>query len=125
VPIVSSFALPDAARGSIVTYIGNNVQFVKPSADQSVLTCQANSADGTGLQWVTSLKLLDLQTTTLEVGQTVTVGINVSVTYGLGVFGVTPPTSQPVFPGTAAGSDATVINAIVAILSGAGLCASS
>jgi len=42
---------------------------------------------------------------------------------GLGVFGHAAPTSQPADPGSASGTDAAIINAITAILKGAGLCA--
>ena len=48
-----------------------------------------------------------------------------TATYGMGMWAVSPPVSQPLFPGTATGTDAAVINAIVAILSGYGLCAAS
>ena len=124
--VQSSAGLPDSSRGSIVTMISNREQFLLPSTDNSVLTCSANAPDGTGLLWTQTLNLPGF---TLTCGPLVCTGItasaNIQGKYSIGIYNVTPPTSQPVFPGTATGTDATVINAIVALLASFGFCASS
>ncbi len=127
--VQSNAGLPDAGRGSIVTMMGNHQQLLAPSTDNSVLVCSANAPDGTGLLWTQTLNLPGF---TLTCGPLVCTGITaaamVKASYGVGVYGVTPPTSQPAFPGTADGvaaDDATVINAIVALLVSFGFCASS
>jgi hypothetical protein len=84
------------------------------------------------LVWLGAGQIPPLQiaqvTTTLA---TVTTANITTLSAGTGAFtgpiaanGATPPT-QAAFPGTAAGTDAVVINKIVAILVGLGFCAAS
>ncbi len=128
--MIETQALADAGRGSICTMIGNKGQLFPPSYDGSVLTCLANSADGTGLQWTSTLSLSQLSVGGEIFGDNqVIVGTGSSqVTIGsgsIGVFAVSPPVSQAAFPGTATGTDKNIINAIVTLLAAYGFCASS
>ncbi len=124
--VQSTAGLPDSTRGSIVTVVSNRQQLLTPSTDNSVLVCSANAVDGSGLLWT---KTLDLTGFTFTCGPLICTGItaaaNIQGKYSIGIYDVTPPTSQPAFPGTASGTDATVINAIVALLASFGFCASS
>jgi hypothetical protein len=70
---------------------------------------------------ITTLIIDTMTVTTLDV-TTLNAGTG-AFSGPIGANGATPP-SQAAFPGTATGSDAVVINAIVAILVGLGLCAS-
>ncbi len=116
---IANSPLPDATRGSIQCCINNTTYLLQPGVDGAVLTPQANAANGSGLQWVTDLDLVSL-----AVVFGLTAGtVNASGT--IGAFGSTGPSSQPAFPGTATGTDAAVINAIVTFLAAYGFCASS
>jgi len=110
--------------------IGNSEQLLLPSYDGSVLTCLANAADGTGLQWTSTLSLSQLSVGgEILTNNEVVVGTGtsqVAIANGcIGVFGTTPPASQPAFPGTATGTDKNIVNAIVTLLAAYGFCASS
>jgi len=128
--VIGTQALPDAGRGSIQTMIGNTEQLLLPSYDGTVLTCLANSADGTGLLWTSTLSLSQLSVGGEIFGDNqVVVGTGASqVTIGngsIGVFAASPPVTQPAFPGTATGTDKNIVNAIVTLLAAYGFCASS
>jgi len=110
--------------------IGNSEQLLPPSYDGSVLTCLANSADGTGLQWTSTLSLAQLSVGgEILTNNEVVVGTGtsqVAIANGcIGVFGTAPPVTQPAFPGTATGTDKDIVNAIVTLLAAYGFCASS
>jgi len=110
--------------------MGNTEQLLLPSYDGSVLTCLANAADGTGLEWTSTLSLAQLSVGGEIFGDNqVVVGTGASqVTIGngsIGVFAASPPVTQPAFPGTATGTDKNIVNAIVTLLASYGFCASS
>jgi len=116
-------ALPAAGRGSIQCKIDNTTYLLPPGPAYGVLTTSANAADGTGLAWSSSPTVQYL-----TVNQNLTVNEDVaanfvSSTTGLSLFSATPVTNQPAYPGTGVGSNADTINAIVALLTGFGLCA--
>jgi len=110
--------------------IGNTEQLLLPSYNGSVLTCLANAADGTGLEWTSTLSLSQLSVAgEISSNSQVIVGTGASqVAIGngsIGVFAASPPATQPAFPGTATGTDKNIVNAIVTLLAAYGFCASS
>ena len=80
--------------------------------DGYVLTCSAAAAEG--VAWAAPYTLPAALT-----------GTTLVVTGGIATNGVTTPPAKAAFPGTASGTDATVINAITAILVALGFCAAS
>ncbi len=110
--------------------MGNVEQLLLPSYDGSVLTCLANAADGTGLEWTSTLSLSQLSVGgEISSNNEVIIGTGASqVAIGngsIGVFAASPPVTQPAFPGTATGTDKNIINAIVTLLAAYGFCSSS
>lgn len=82
--------------------------------DGYVLTCSTTAAEG--VAWAAPYSY------TLPAALT---GTTLVVTGGIATNGVTTPPAKAAFPGTAAGTDAAVINAITAILVALGFCAAS
>ncbi|HKM53707.1 MAG TPA: hypothetical protein VJY33_09875 [Isosphaeraceae bacterium] len=104
--------------------IDNTTYLLAPGPDNCVLTTNANAADGTGLAWSSSPTLNNLSVNG-DLNAPSIFASSVYTTYGIGVWGAAPPSTQPAFPGTATGTDAAVINAIVTFLAAYGFCASS
>jgi len=120
-----------------MSMIGNKQVFVTASVqDGYFLLAQHNAADGSGVIWTNTIN------NDLHVTGGITAINNVVANAGhftsyvqsdgtlivagsIATNGVVTPPAQAAFPGTAAGADATVLNAVVAILVSLGLCASS
>jgi hypothetical protein len=123
------------ANGALVAGQGGHWRMFPAPTELSILgggpNIDASGAHPFDLVWLGAGDIPPLQiaqvTTILA---TVTTADITTLNAGTGAFsgpiaanGATPPT-QAAFPGTATGSDAVVINAIVAILVALGLCAS-
>ncbi len=120
-----SQALPAAGRGSIQCKMDSTTYLLPVGPVNSVLTTSPNAADGTGLAWSTSPSV---QYLTINQNLTVNQDLNANFvlsTTGISLFGASAVVTQPAFPGTATGTDAAVINAIVTFLAAYGFCASS
>jgi hypothetical protein len=120
--LVNSDPLPCAQRGSLICMLNNGTYLLPPGNDGMTLICQANAPSGAGLAWTLNPSFDNVSAALLSV--TEIVGGRCNLSGGFSVYGATPP-AQAAFPGTATGTDAAVINAIVAFLAAYGFCASS